>query len=208
MNPHPGLMSRELMNRILKKFVVSTITIGAACIVASCNMDNSNPVSSGSDNSGNYGSGSVSFNTDSEGNMAASGAWTGSAQTSSGAAVWASIDAQSQTARVWGLIWRSKSDWDVALLELSVSSGTLSTGSYSLTQSGNKIAKFYYARHVSSYTDYASGYALASGICVVTGFSSTGIRGNFNGSGAYSSDQNRTLQVSQGSFDVVFGTSN
>ncbi len=178
-----------------------------AILMLSCNKDATNPLDTGDGpTSGDYGSGTLTFNTNKVGNFASTGTWSGSAGQGVGSGIWAYIEPQSQVVWIYGLKWRSQSDWDVALLELTNSGAAPTTGSYSFQGSGAKNATLSFATNVSSFTDYTQGYMLTGGLCNITSLSSTGLRGNFSGTGVHTTDSGKSIAVTNGVVEVTFGT--
>ncbi len=199
------------------KFVlVMIISIALVMLMASCKKSDSGSDTTGPNNpnTGSYGSGSLSFNTNSS---TAGNSWnisgsfnpTSTGQTGSGVMSW--YDASSNVAWVYAFLWRSSNDWDYAILELerTPSSNKVGTGTYSFASGTDNTAMLIFIKGASSQTSTNGNYyMLESGTANITSYSSTGMKGNFSGTGMgiSGSASGTPVQVSAGSFDVTFGT--
>lgn len=192
------------------KFVfVMIMSIALVVLMGSCKKSSSNPTSSNNPPGTNYGGGTLSFNTNSSsaGNYSISGSFNPASYGTSGSGVMSWYDSSSNGAWAYGYVWHSSSNWDLAILEFTRPAGTaMGTGSYNFA---DETATLIFVKgatgEAGSGGDY---YGLNQGTGNITSYSSTGMKGNFSGSGIQVSGSavGAAVQVTNGSFDVTFGT--
>ena len=173
--------------------------------MVSCKKSSSNPTNPGSNL---LGSGSLSFTGGTLGSFGFSGAWTGSASTGSGGAVEALTGVQDLVygAIVYGYYWHSTTNWDLAWLYVANQGSALTPGTYTLGAT-NKGFQFWFEKGAnSSSVNDSLEYILMSGTCTVTSYSSTGMKGTFSGTAVNLVNTTSTINVTNGSFDVTFGS--
>ena len=191
-----------------QSILVMIVVMVFVLTLSSCKKDEGNPAGPNNPIAELYGSGSVSFNTNSSivGNYNISGAFNPTSYGSNGSGVWCWHDAGSNTAGIYGYIWRSSSDWDQVVISVYKSSGALTTGTYDFTEQEASVSIVKGASGMGSAD--GSRFVFDAGTLTITSITSTGMKGNFSGTGiGYSSDVMGTpIQVTNGSFDVTFGT--
>ncbi len=189
--------------------LVMIISVALVLLMASCKKSDSNPTNSNNPPGANYGGGSLSFNTNSSsvGNFNLSGSFNPTSYGSSGSGVMCWYESSANTAIVYGYVWRSSSDWDLVILEFNRPTGTaLGTGSYSFSNQSATLIFIKGANGMSA--SNGNEYVLDEGTANMTSYSSTGMKGNFSGTGVGVTGAvvGQAIQVTNGSFDVTFGT--
>jgi hypothetical protein len=193
-----------------KFILVVLVSVALVLLMASCKKsDSGNPAGPDNPATGLYGSGSVSFNTNSTvvGNYNISGSFDPTSYGSSGSGVWCWHYTSQNTVGLYGYVWRSSTDWDYIFLSFSKpTANPLGTGTYNFSE--NEVSMIIVKGATSIGGSDGSDFAVDAGTANITSFSSTGMKGNFSGTGVgYTAAVMGTeIQITNGSFDVTFGT--
>jgi hypothetical protein len=193
-----------------KSILVVMVSVVLVFMMTSCKKSSSssdNPTGPDDTISKLYGSGSISFNTNSTviGNYSMSGSFNPTGAGASGSGIMCYYVANSNSAWIYGYKWTSSTNWDWSIITIYRASG-LGTGSYSFADNDASISIMKGATSMSGYD--GTNYVLDAGTANVTSFSSTGMQGNFSGTGVgVTSDVlGLPIQLTNGSFNVTFGT--
>jgi hypothetical protein len=191
-----------------KFLLVMLVSLALVLVMSSCKKDSSdNPAGPDNPAAALYGSGSISFNTNSTvmGNYSMSGSFNPGSYGTSGSGIMCYYDANSNSAWIYAYKWTSSSNWDWTVFTVHRTSA-LGTGSYSFADNGASLSIVKGASGMGS--SNGTYYVIDEGTANVTAFSSTGMRGNFSGTGVGISDDvyGQPIQLTNGSFDVTFGT--
>lgn len=192
----------------MKRTTIGMLVCSLLCMslfIVSCKKSSSNPTNPGSDV---LGSGSLSFSADTAGTFNFSGAWTGSASTGSGSAVEALTGVSDSVygGVVYGYYWHTSTNWDLAWVYVGNKGSAITPGTYTVDGT-NKEFQFWFEKGATSAAVNASNeYVLVSGTCTVTSYSSSGMKGTFSGTAVNTLHTTTTISVTNGSFNVTFGT--
>jgi len=184
--------------------IFSLVLIVLLVAIVGCKKESSsNPTNPNTPASNLYGSGSISFTADSLGNFNFSGTWTGASVGTSGTAV-ESLKGQSGStyaAIINAYTWHSSTNWDHAMLEITSDGTPITTSTYT---AGDGLT-FTFTKGGTSAASGSNVFVLSGGSCQVTSYSSSGMKGTISGTATRYSD-NATVSITNGTFDVTFGT--
>jgi hypothetical protein len=191
-----------------KLFLVMMVCMALVVLMASCKKsDSGNPAGPDNPVTGAYGTGSISFYTNSSviGNYSLSGSFNPTGYGTSGTGLMCYYDVSSNSAWIYAYKWTSSTNWDWTVLSFNRTT-SLGTGTYSFAENEAMLSIIKGASGMSS--SDGTHYIIDEGTANMTSFSTTGMKGNFGGTGLGVSDNvlGLPIQLTNGSFDVTFGT--
>jgi hypothetical protein len=151
---------------------------------------------------GGGGSGSIQFNSD-RGNFSASGPYDSTRTSGQMVGAWRSQSSSSDVLEIVGYNIVSPTNINVSVVICQKMSGTLTTGSYAVTN-GEGVFIYHPGFNPSDTSTADDFYLLSTGSVTLSTLSSTNAAGSFSGSGFFLPNPSQTINVTSGSFDVNY----